>query len=183
MTPERVLYIVVCGAPLAARIRDGVEAARECGWRPIVIPTAAARAWATDELLDGVEVLTGHRQPGEAKRAPEPDAILVVPATFNTLTAWANGTANTYPLVTLCAALGRRIPIVAVPFAKHDLAGHPAWLASLAVLRNAGVTVVDPSSGVAGAVEPVRSGAGEQVAEEFQWTWALRQLTMNPNVD
>jgi phosphopantothenoylcysteine synthetase/decarboxylase len=69
------------------------------------------------------------------KRAPEADAVAVVPLTFNTLNAWANGNANTYPLTVLCAALGARTPAVAVPFAKHDLAGHPAWLASLAVLR------------------------------------------------
>ena len=49
--------------------------------------------------------------------------------TFNTLNAWADGTANTYALTTLCAALGARTSTVAVPFAKHDLAGHPAWLA------------------------------------------------------
>jgi hypothetical protein len=28
--------------------------------------------------------------------APDTDAVAVVPATFNTLHAWANGTANTY---------------------------------------------------------------------------------------
>ena len=28
--------------------------------------------------------------------------------TFNTLNAWANGNANSYPLTTLCSALGAR---------------------------------------------------------------------------
>lgn len=85
----------------------------------------------------------------------------VVPMTFNTLSAWANGTANTYPLATLCAALGARTPTVAVPFAKQDLAGHPAWLASMAVPRYAGVTLVDPTTGAVGAIEPINSGGGK----------------------
>src|SRR5918993_3216775 len=88
-------------------------------------------------------------------------------ATVNTLNAWANGTANTYPLVKLCAALGARIPTVAVPFAKHDLAGHPAWLASIAVLRYAGVRVIDPRFGALGYAEPVESGTGEAVTAAF----------------
>jgi hypothetical protein len=96
--------------------------------------------------------------------------------TFNTLTSWANGLANTFPLTTLSAALGGGVPCTAVPFAKHDLAGHPAWLASLAVLRYAGVALIDPSNGRVGAVEPVQSGTGEQVAREFQWQWVFVEM-------
>ena len=117
---NRILYIVTCGAPLATRTADGLTASRNRGWQPLVIPT--------DASSDSEE------------RAPAQDAVAVVPTTFNTLNAWANGTANTYPLVRLSAALGARIPIVAVPFAKHDLAGHSAWLASISVLRYAGRT-------------------------------------------
>lgn len=36
---EHVLYLVTCGAPLAAHVADGVQAARERGWWPAVIPT------------------------------------------------------------------------------------------------------------------------------------------------
>jgi hypothetical protein len=79
--------------------------------------------------------------------------------------------------VTLCAALGARKPIVAVPFAKHDIAGHPAWLASLAVLRYAGVRLVDPSTG---AVEPVASGTGDSVSIAFQWEWVLGPVAERP---
>jgi len=173
---DRTLYLVTCGAPLAARVLDGVAAARERGWSPILIPTDASMPWLEDLDLSGVEVVTGQRGPRDAKRMPPPAAVAVVPTTFNTLTAWANGSANTYPLTTLCAALGARVPTIAVPFAKHDLAGHPGWLASLAVLRYAGVTIVDPSSGAAGVVEPVASGTGEQVAAGFRWPWVLDHL-------
>lgn len=173
---SRVLYLLTCGAPLAARIGDGVREARSRGWEPIVIPTDASRAWIDDIDLSDVPVVTGHRLPGEPKRTPPADAVAVVPLTFNTLNAWATGTANTYPLATLCAALGAQTPTVAVPFAKHDLAGHPAWLASMAVLRYAGVRLIDPASGAVGAIEPIRSGDGERVSAVFRWSWALDRL-------
>jgi hypothetical protein len=171
-----VLYLVTCGAPLAARAADGVLAARAHGWWPAVIPTEASLAWLDLSHLGDVPVITGHRGPDDTKRLPPADAIAVVPATFNTLNAWANGTANTYPLATLCAALGARVPTVAVPFAKNDLAGHPAWLASLAVLRYAGVRIVDPATGHVGFAEPIASGAGAAVAGAFRWSWVLDAL-------
>jgi hypothetical protein len=173
---NRTLYIVVCGAPLASRTADGVQAARSNGWDPYVIPTGAAAPWLAEQDLGGAPVITGNRAPGQPKRTPPADAVAVVPMTFNTLNAWANGNAQTYPLTTLCAALGGRTQTVAVPFAKHDLAGHPAWLASLAVLRYAGVKMIDPNDGSAITVQPVASGTGEAVAKAFRWEWVFRQF-------
>ncbi|MGC4944365.1 flavoprotein [Kribbella sp. DT2] len=173
---HRTLYLVTCGAPLASRIGDGVRAAREQGWDPYVIPTDAALPWLEGQDLDGVPVLTGNRKPSDPKRTPKADAVAVVPATFNTLNAWANGSANTYPLTVLCAALGSGIPVAAVPFAKHDLAGHPAWLASLAVLRYARVWIVDPHDGATASLDPVSSGTGNRTADNFRWNWVLDLL-------
>lgn len=173
---DRVLYIVVCGAPLASRTPDGVREARERGWTVAVIPTEAASAWLDPSSLNGTPVVAQHRLPGEDKRLPPADAVAVAPLTFNSLNAWVTGIANTYPLATLCAALGRRLPIVAVPFAKEDLAGHPAWLASLAVLQYAGVRTIDPISGRVGAIQPLVSGTGPEVTENFQWSWILDHL-------
>ncbi|WP_157979866.1 flavoprotein [Kribbella monticola] len=173
---SKTLYIVVCGAPLASRAGDGVRAAREHGWDPYVIPTGAAMPWLADQDLGGAPVITGNRTPDQPKRTPPADAVAVVPMTFNTLNAWANGNAHTYSLTTLCAALGSRTPTVAVPFAKSDLTGHPAWLASLAVLRYAGVRITDPHTGSIATVEPIESGTGQQVANDFRWEWVLDRL-------
>ncbi|NEA35728.1 flavoprotein [Streptomyces sp. SID13031] len=172
---NRTLYIVVCGAPLASRTADGVQAARANGWDPYVIPTDAAAPWLVDQL-DGAPVITGNRTPDQPKRTPPADAVAVVPMTFNTLNAWANGNAYSYPLTTLCASLGARIPTITVPFAKHDLAGHPAWLASLAVLRYAGIKVLDPHDGSTSKVEPVASGTGDQLSAQFRWEWIFANL-------
>ncbi|WP_328999429.1 flavoprotein [Kribbella sp. NBC_00709] len=173
---NRTLYIVVCGAPLASRTADGVKAARANGWDPYVIPTEAALPWLADQDLGDTRVITGNRTPDQPKRTPPPDAVAVVPMTFNTLNAWANGNANTYALTTLCASLGSHTPTAAAPFAKHDLAGHPAWLASLAVLRYAGVTIVDPHDGSRAAAEPVASGTGNEIASAFRWDWIFAAL-------
>ena len=173
---ERTLYLVTCGAPLAARVGDGVRAARERGWNPYVIPTDAAIPWLAAQDLGDVPVLRGNRAPGEPRRTPKADAVAVVPLTFNTLNAWANGAANTYALTILCSALGGRTPTVAVPFAKHDLAGHPAWLASMAVLRYAGVRLIDPHDGATSSAEPLESGTGEQVTSDFEWSWVMNRL-------
>lgn len=173
---NRTLYIVACGAPLASRVGDGVRAAREHDWNPYVIPTDAGLAWLEGQDLGGAPVLTGNRKPGDLKRTPQADAVAVVPLTFNTLNAWANGSASTYPLTTLCAALGARTPTVAVPFAKHDLASHPAWLASLAVLRYAGVSILDPHDGSTVSLEPLDSGTGEAISQSFRWDWVFRRF-------
>ncbi|MFI5698395.1 flavoprotein [Kribbella sp. NPDC051586] len=173
---NRTLYIVVCGAPLASRTADGVKAARANGWDPYVIPTDAALPWLADQDLGDAPVITGNRTPEQPKRIPPADAVAVVPMTFNTLNAWANGNANTYPLTTLCAALGARTRTVAVPFAKHDLAGHPAWFASLAVLRYAGTTIVNPHDGSTSSLEPLNSGTGIDVAGAFHWSWVMQQI-------
>jgi phosphopantothenoylcysteine synthetase/decarboxylase len=92
-------------------------------------------------------VLDGHRTPGEPKSFPRPDAVILAPATFNTVNKLATGIADTYALTVLCSAIGTRTPMVIVPFVSTRLAGHPAWLASLAVLRYAEATLVDPATG------------------------------------
>jgi Flavoprotein len=158
-----------------ARARRSGEARRHPDMSDRTLYLVACGApWAA-RVVDGAREAR-ERQPDEAKRPPPADAIAVVPTTFDTLNAWATGVANTYPLATLCAALGARHPIVAVPFAKHDLAGHPAWAASLAVLRYAGYG--------SSILRPVRSGPpsrshpgrGDRVTEDFRWSWVRDQL-------
>jgi hypothetical protein len=130
-----------------------------------------------DQDLGDVPVITGNRRPDEPRHTPPADAVAVVPMTFNTLNAWANGIASTYPLTTLCTALGSRTSTVAVPFVKEDLAGHPAWLASLAVLRAAGVRIADPHDGSTASLQPITAGTGDAIADAFRWEWVLAGLS------
>lgn len=136
---------------------------------------ATTSAPTGSSVLD-VPAVTGQRDPSEAKRLPPPDAVVVAPATFNTVNKLATGIADTYALSTLCEALGAGIPMVVVPFVKTSLASHPSWPVSLAVLRYAGVTLVDPRDGSVNTDEPLQSGTGDTVTDTFQWSWVLDQL-------
>lgn len=154
-----------------------MRAARARGWDPYVIPTDAALPWLLDQDLAEAPVITGNRKPTEPRRTPVADAVVVVPTTFHTLNAWATGNAYSYPLTTLCAALGSRTPTIAVPYASAELTNHPAWSASLAVLRQAGIEIVDPQDGSSESLVPIGSGTGGQIVKNFRWDWVFDRLT------
>jgi len=172
------LYLVATGAPLTRRIPDGVEAARAHGWVPAVLATVAAGQWLDIDRLAALDVpvLAEQRTPGEPKRIPSPDAVAVVPATFNTTNKLAAGIADNHAVSVLCETLGAGVPMVLVPFLKASLAGHPSWLASLAVLRYAGVTLIDPRDGSVNTHDPLESGTGDAVTDAFRWSWLLDRL-------
>lgn len=176
-----MLYMVATGAPLTRHIRRGVELGQERGWEVAVVLSGAAQGWFDpDQERDlGVPVITEHRSPDTAKRLPRPSAVVLAPGTFNTINKFATGVADTYALNVLCEALGARRLIVVVPFVSQALAGHPAWLASLAVLRYAGAQLVDPQTGEPHAAEPLESGTGEAVAQAFEWSWAFDRLPLD----
>lgn len=174
------LLLVVCGAPLAARVEDGVRAARGRGWAPYVLPTDVALPWLEEQDLSKVPVIVGNRKPTEPRRTPTADAVVVVPTTFHTVNAWATGNAHSYPLTTLCTAPGSRTPTVAVPYAGQELTNHPAWSASLAVLRQAGIRIVDPLNGSTESLAPVPSGTGRRNVKDFDWDWGFERITPRP---
>jgi phosphopantothenoylcysteine decarboxylase len=93
--------------------------------------------------LSGHLVRTGYKLPGEADPLPKADAMLVMPATFNTINKWAQGIGDTLVTSILCEALGRGSPpIVTVPCLKMDLVRHPAFSRSVALLRECGVHIL-----------------------------------------
>lgn len=168
--PVPNLGIVVTGAPLAARTADLIEAASTAGWQTSLAITESARFW-----LDGVDLSdTGFREPGAPKR-PRPDALIVLPLTFNTGSKWALGMADNRPLSLLSETLGAGKPIVAVPLVNTDLWGHPAWPDHLDTLSRAGVVMVDPATGEHVA-RPVVSDDVEELVRRFDHRWLLDAL-------
>jgi hypothetical protein len=146
----RVLYIVASAAAPVERISEVIAPARRRDWDPCLIFTPTAARWLADDL-DSLGALTGHpvrsayKLPGEPDVLPPPGAVLVAPATFNTINKWAAGISDTLALGLINEALGMEIPVVAVPLINGPLAVHPAVGASLATLRRAGVTMLDIS--------------------------------------
>jgi phosphopantothenoylcysteine synthetase/decarboxylase len=142
---QKVLYTIVCAAPPAAHIQNFIQLAQEQNWSTYVIATPYATRFMNIPLLT---TLTGHpiksdyRHPEEQDSLPKADAIVVVPATFNTINKWAAGITDTLATGILCESMRYDIPIVVVPYLKQQLAQHPAFSKNLALLRECGIHVL-----------------------------------------
>jgi phosphopantothenoylcysteine synthetase/decarboxylase len=148
--PRRVLYAVACGGRPAGDLPAFVQEAQASGWEVCVIATPSALKFMD---LDRLAQLTGHvvrydyKQPEEPDVLPPADAMVVAPATFNTINKWAAGISDTLALGLLNEAVGLGLPVVAVPFPNIALAQHPAFRRSLADLEALGVRLVfDPDT-------------------------------------
>jgi phosphopantothenoylcysteine synthetase/decarboxylase len=148
--PRRVLYAVACGGRPAGDLPAFVQEAQASGWEVCVIATPSALKFMD---LDRLARLTGHvvrydyKQPEEPDVLPPADAMVVAPATFNTINKWAAGISDTLALGLLNEAVGLGLPVVAVPFPNIALAQHPAFRRSMAELEALGVRLVfDPDT-------------------------------------
>jgi phosphopantothenoylcysteine decarboxylase len=176
--PRPVVTLIVCGAPLTLRTPDVLRALHNEGWQPRVIGTSASEGWLDADAvteLTGVPPQFDFRAPTLAKRDDPPAAVVVCPATFNTINKAAAGAADTYALAQICEALGMRLPMLVVPMVNNKLWGHPAWVGSLASFRSAGATLLDVQSGAVGEV-PVPSGTGGAVVDRFDPAWVTARL-------
>lgn len=163
-----VLYVVTCGGRPAGDLPDFVARLQADGWEVCVIATPSALKFMdTDKLarLTGHVVRYDYKQPDEPDVLPPPDAMVVAPATFNTINKWAYGSSDTLALGLLNEAIGLGLPVVAVPTPSTALAKHPAFLESVARLRSWGVNVLfDPK------VYPLPTpNMGPPAAELFPW--------------
>jgi phosphopantothenoylcysteine synthetase/decarboxylase len=168
----RTLYVIVCAAPPAREAQILVELAHRSGWDVCVIATPAATRFIDAPAL---EACTGHPVRSEYKRfgepdvLPPPDAIIAAPATFNTINKWAAGISDTLALGLLTEAIGKRLPVVAMPFLNEAQSEHPAFEPSVERLRECGITVLYGGDMPA----PHPPGAGQERASSFPWNVAL----------
>jgi hypothetical protein len=120
-----VLYVVVCAAPAASGVGEFVSLAQGAGWVVRVIATPMGERFIdADQLagLTGDRVRTGFRMPDEPDELPQAGAVVVAPATFSTVNKWAAGITDTFAAGLLCELTGARVPILAVPLVKGELA-------------------------------------------------------------
>lgn len=136
---EPVLYVVACGGPPGGQLPVVVGFVQEQGWDVCVVATP-----------DGA-VRSQYKHPDEPDVLPPPDALVVAPATFNTVNKWAQGISDTLALGLLNEAVGLGLPVVAVPWVNAGLARHPVFARSLATLREWGVSVIVDPKGLPGA--------------------------------
>ncbi len=147
---KRVVYLIICAAPPAQYTQDFIMLAQAAEWTVCAIATPQATKFINIPLLTqltGYPVRSDYKLPGEADILPKAHALVVVPATFNSINKWAHGIADTLALSILCEGLGRETPIVAVPYLKPDLARHPVFAQSLTLLQQCGVRILyDPDT-------------------------------------
>ena len=145
-----VLYVIVCGAPAASRVDEFIRLAQDTGWLVRVIATPMGERFidaAQLAALTGDRVRSGFRMPDEPDELPAADAVVVAPATFNTVNKWAAGITDTFATGLLCELTGLGVPVLAVPLVKDALARHVAFARSLEVLRGMGMRVMfDPQA-------------------------------------
>lgn len=96
---ERVLYLVMSGAPAPEGIPELVARCRAAGWRVLIFATPLGARFADSaalERLTGEPVRSEYRMPGEGKGLPGADAVLACPLTFNSVNKFAHGHADNF---------------------------------------------------------------------------------------
>jgi phosphopantothenoylcysteine synthetase/decarboxylase len=117
----RVLSVIICGAGPASQVS---QLAQEHGWTVQAIATSAALDFLDTAALEaqtGNPVRSQYRKPGDSRSRPS-DAIIVAPATCNTINKWAQGIRDTYALGVLAEITGMNVPTVVLPFVNSALA-------------------------------------------------------------
>jgi len=149
----------VSGGIAAYKAAEIVRLLQEGGVRVQVVMTNAAQEFVrplTFAALSGEKVITGlFSGGGDAEPnldsavehiavAQSIDALLVAPATADVLAKFAQGIANDF-LSTLY--LATKAPVIVAPAMNVNMWEHPATRASLEILQQRGVLIVEPDSG------------------------------------
>jgi phosphopantothenoylcysteine decarboxylase/phosphopantothenate--cysteine ligase len=163
------ILLGVSGGIAAYKALELVRLATAAGHAVRVVQTPASLRFvgsASFAALTGAPVLTDEFERDPARGAfpdqPAPDhdplshlelvrnadAFLIAPATANTIAKLAHGLADN--LLT-SAALAATCPVLVAPAMNNHMYEHPATQANLALLRERGVSIVDPGTGALGS--------------------------------
>ena len=177
------LLLGVTGGIAAYKSLELVRLATKAGHAVRVIQTSASESFvgrASFAGLTGAPVLVseferdGARGAFPDQRQPDhdplshlelvgnADAFLVAPASANTIAKLAHGLADN--LLT-SAALAATCPLLVAPAMNDAMYAHPATQANLGLLRERGVTVIEPGTGALGSKGEWGTGRLREPAE------------------
>ncbi|MEV4759427.1 flavoprotein [Micromonospora sp. NPDC049559] len=170
-----VLYVIACGSPVTRDVGRLVTLGQADGWDVCVVLTPDGRKFVDERALarqTDHPVRSAYKNPGDPDVLPDADAMIVGPATVNTINKWAAGICDTLALGLLVEGQGKGLPIVAMPFTNAAMAAHPAFRESLARLRDWDVTVLFGDD----VLPPHPPGTGERLRHRFPWELGLDAL-------
>ncbi|MEV0250070.1 flavoprotein [Nocardia sp. NPDC050712] len=174
-----VLYAIATGSTAARDIGKLVDIAQSAGWVVCVVASPAGRKFidvAQLEQATGFPVRSEYEEPGTPDLLPPADAMVVAPITANSLAKWAAGISDTLPLGLLVEAVGKGLPVVAVPFSNRAQLEFPAIQEAIGKLAEWGVIVVGGSD----ITEPHEPGAGAEQLPAFPWDRTWQALLTHP---
>src|SRR5260370_41992687 len=163
------LHIISCAASSATLVPNLVRQAQTASWEVCVITTPQGTKFIDSPLLEkltGYPVRSEYKRPEDPDVLPRADAIVVFPATFNTMNKWALGISDNLALGLLCEFTGLKKPILAVPVVRKDggLDAHPAFMKNVRMLKRYGVCVFyEPEM-----YPPRNEVPGEVILDELQ---------------
>ena len=139
---KRILLGITGGIAAVESVRLGRELRRHGAEIHVIMTKAATKvitplavSWATQSPVD-VE------WSGDMPQLDGFDAILVAPATRNTLSKHANGVMDSPLSMAIAAGTGNRTPILVVPSMHDDLFDDPVTTDLLDIIRNRGCSVL-----------------------------------------
>ncbi|MFF2078615.1 flavoprotein [Kitasatospora sp. NPDC058162] len=167
-----VLYLFGSAAPPVLDVAHVVRQAQDRGWDVALGLTPTAASWLQEELpqlesLTGYPVKSAYRRPGDPDLLPAADAVLLAPATMNSINSLALGITTSWIIGFAAEAIGKGIPLTVMPCTNTALTGHPQFPRSVTTLREAGVRVLLGEGGF------VPNVPGQGRPDTYPWDVAL----------
>ncbi len=158
MSARVKVTVGVCGGIAAYKAVDLVRLLQDAGLDPHVVMTASAQRFVTPltfNAISGHPVITSLWSDSAGAASPDQpiehiaeaqttNALIVAPATANTIARFAHGLADDF-LATLY--LATKAPVILAPAMNVNMWEHPATQANLTILRQRGVHIVEPGTG------------------------------------
>jgi phosphopantothenoylcysteine synthetase/decarboxylase len=176
---QPVLYAIVTGSPSARDVGKLVDIAQSGGWEVCVIASPDGRPFIDCDALaakTGHEVRSSYKDPDAPDVLPPADAMIAAPITCNSLAKWAAGISDTLPLGFLVEAVGKKQPVVAMPFSNRAQISFPAVQAAMTSLAEWGVTVLVGDE----VYEQHDPGTGGEYIHLFPWHLAWQAVLEHP---
>jgi len=172
---EKRLCVIACGAGPAPEVGKLVALAQQRGWDVRIVATPSALGFLdlkALERLTGTPVRHDYGQRTKGPRSSESHALIIAPATYNSINKLAAGINDTYALNVAAEAVGRGARSAVLPFVNSALAGRLPFRKSVESLRAEGVNILLGE----GIWEPHPPETGGEMIPAFPWEKALKAV-------